>query len=37
MAILPGLILHEEDGAFTAAADSILRDGKALPMRAGSA
>jgi tRNA1(Val) A37 N6-methylase TrmN6 len=37
MAILPSLILHEEDGAFTAAADSILRDGKALPMRAGSA
>jgi tRNA1(Val) A37 N6-methylase TrmN6 len=30
MAILPGLILHEEDGAFTAAADSILRHGAAI-------
>ena len=37
LAILPGLVLHEENGAFTASADSILRDGKALPMRAGSA
>lgn len=30
LAILPGLVLHEESGAFTAAADSILRDGKAI-------
>jgi tRNA1(Val) A37 N6-methylase TrmN6 len=37
LALLPGLILHEENGAFTAAADSILRDGKALPMRGQSA
>jgi tRNA1(Val) A37 N6-methylase TrmN6 len=37
MAILPGLVLHEENGAFTAAADSILRHGSALAMRAGSA
>jgi tRNA1(Val) A37 N6-methylase TrmN6 len=37
LAILPGLVLHEENGAFTAAADSILRDGAALPMRAGFA
>lgn len=37
MAILPGLVLHEESGAFTAAADSILRAGSALPMRAGVA
>jgi tRNA1(Val) A37 N6-methylase TrmN6 len=37
MAILPGLVLHEENGAFTEAADSILRHGKALAMRAGSA
>jgi tRNA1(Val) A37 N6-methylase TrmN6 len=37
MALLPGLVLHEADGAFTAAADSILRDGQALPMRGGDA
>jgi tRNA1(Val) A37 N6-methylase TrmN6 len=37
LAILPGLVLHEESGAFTPAADSILRDGKALPMRVQSA
>jgi tRNA1(Val) A37 N6-methylase TrmN6 len=37
LAILPGLVLHEENGTFTASADSILRDGNALPMRAGSA
>jgi tRNA1(Val) A37 N6-methylase TrmN6 len=37
LAILPGLVLHAENGAFTAAADSILRGGSALPMRAGSA
>jgi tRNA1(Val) A37 N6-methylase TrmN6 len=35
LAILPGLVLHEENGAFTAAADSILRHGNALPMRVG--
>jgi tRNA1(Val) A37 N6-methylase TrmN6 len=33
LAILAGLVLHAEDGAFTAAADSILRGGNALPMR----
>jgi tRNA1(Val) A37 N6-methylase TrmN6 len=37
LAILPGLVLHEENGAFTTAADSILRGGNAMPMRAGSA
>ncbi len=37
LAILPGLVLHEENGAFTASADSILRHANALPMRAGSA
>jgi tRNA1(Val) A37 N6-methylase TrmN6 len=37
LAILPGLVLHEESGAFTEAADSILRHGNALPMRVGSA
>lgn len=30
LAILPGLVLHEENGAFTAAADSILRNGAAI-------
>jgi tRNA1(Val) A37 N6-methylase TrmN6 len=30
LALLPGLVLHEENGAFTAAADSILRDGAAI-------
>ena len=28
--ILPGLILHQEDGAYTPAANRILRDGEAL-------
>lgn len=37
LAILPGLVLHEESGAFTAAAEAILRHGNALPMRAGFA
>lgn len=37
LAILPGLVLHEESGAFTEAADGILRHGAALPMRAGFA
>jgi tRNA1(Val) A37 N6-methylase TrmN6 len=32
LAILPGLTLHEDTGAFTAAADSILRHGKALSL-----
>ena len=36
LALLPGLVLHQENGAFTPEADSILRDGKALPMRVGS-
>jgi tRNA1(Val) A37 N6-methylase TrmN6 len=36
LAMLPGLVLHEENGAFTAAADRILRHGNALPMRVGS-
>ncbi len=30
--LLPGLVLHEEDGRFTAAAEAILRDGAALPL-----
>ena len=33
LAILPGLVLHAETGAFTEAADSILRHANALPMR----
>jgi len=37
LAIPPGLVLHTESGAFTEAADSILRHGKALPMRMPSA
>jgi tRNA1(Val) A37 N6-methylase TrmN6 len=37
LAVLPGFVLHEEDGAFTAAADSSLRGGQALPMWPGSA
>jgi tRNA1(Val) A37 N6-methylase TrmN6 len=36
LAILPGLVLHEESGAFTAAADAVLRDGASLtPWRPG--
>ena len=31
-ALLPGLVLHEEDGRFTAEAEAILRDGAALPL-----
>ncbi|MGE0223052.1 MAG: tRNA1(Val) (adenine(37)-N6)-methyltransferase [Acetobacteraceae bacterium] len=31
--LLPGLVVHEPDGRFTAAADAILRDGAALPLR----
>jgi tRNA1(Val) A37 N6-methylase TrmN6 len=31
--LLPGLILHNEDGKFTAAAEAILREGAAWPMR----
>lgn len=30
MCLAPGLVLHTEDGAFTAAADAVLRDGAAL-------
>ena len=30
--LLPGLILHEADGRFTAEADAVLRDAKALPL-----
>ncbi len=30
--ILPGLVLHEPDGAYTEAAQHILRDGRAMPM-----
>ena len=30
--LLPGLVLHERDGAFTPAASAILRDGAALPL-----
>ena len=37
LAVLPGLVLHEADGAFSAAADAILREGGALQMRPGSA
>jgi tRNA1(Val) A37 N6-methylase TrmN6 len=32
LAVLPGFCLHEEDGAFTPAADAILRRGAALPL-----
>ncbi|HVY98135.1 MAG TPA: methyltransferase [Dongiaceae bacterium] len=32
LSILPGFILHESDGRFTAAADAILRDGAALDL-----
>ncbi len=30
--ILPGLLLHEEEGRFTAAAEAVLRDGAPLPL-----
>lgn len=30
--LLPGLVLHEADGRYTAAADAVLRDGVALPL-----
>ncbi len=30
--LLPGLVLHREDGKFTAEADAVLRDGAALPL-----
>ncbi len=33
--ILPGLVLHHDDGSFTASADGILRHGCGLPTRAG--
>jgi tRNA1(Val) A37 N6-methylase TrmN6 len=31
MRLSPGLVLHKEDGAYTAEALSVLRDGEALP------
>ncbi len=31
-ALLAGLVLHEEDGDYTAAAEAVLRDGAALPL-----
>ena len=34
-ALLPGLVLHEADGAYTAEADAILREGAALAMDQG--
>jgi tRNA1(Val) A37 N6-methylase TrmN6 len=30
LALLPGLVLHEEDGRYTEAADLVLRDGAGL-------
>ena len=30
--LMPGLVLHQRDGSFTAAAQAILRDGAALPL-----
>jgi tRNA1(Val) A37 N6-methylase TrmN6 len=36
LSILPGLILHDADGAFTAAAEAILRHGEALGLKAES-
>lgn len=32
--LLPGLVLHEEDGRFTEAAEAVLRHGRALPFSA---
>ena len=32
LTMLPGLVLHEEDGRYTQAADAVLRDGAALTM-----
>jgi len=37
LVLLPPLVLHEEDGAFTEAAEGILRHGRPLPMQAGQA
>ena len=34
--LLPSLILHEADGSFTPQVQRVLRDGAALPMRAGA-
>ena len=34
--LLPGLVLHEKDGTYTRAADSILREGSALPLAVDS-
>jgi len=36
LSMLPGFVLHEADGAFTAAANAILREGQALAMVAES-
>ena len=36
LTLLPGFCLHEDDGAFTAAAEAILRDGKDLSLAADS-
>ena len=33
--VLPGLVLHQDDGSFTASADDILRHGCGLPTQAG--
>ncbi len=32
LAILPGLVLHEQDGRYTREADAVLRDGAALTL-----
>jgi hypothetical protein len=34
--LLPGLIVHEADGSFSATLQGILRDGAALPMIVGA-
>ena len=34
--LLPGLVLHEADGSFSAMLQSVLRDGAALPMTVGA-
>jgi tRNA1(Val) A37 N6-methylase TrmN6 len=34
LALLPGLVLHEEDGRYTEAAEAVLRGGEALDFRA---
>jgi tRNA1(Val) A37 N6-methylase TrmN6 len=32
LALLPGLVLHEADGGYTAEAEAVLREGKALEL-----